>query len=158
MLPAASLYHSFAMQKHSKKQDAPFSRPFGATENDAQKLHALWLLPMIVVRNPAHEVLRPNTDSKKPFPLRSRALRALAPCGMHTAPSQKKRMRFAPSKAYKAFPRIFGKKREREGDWNRESLADEKIFISLHETVQKTGSGREVVKGILETNQGGTRR
>ena len=47
----------FAMQKHSKKQDAPFSRPFGATENDAQKLHALWLLPMIVVRNPAHEVL-----------------------------------------------------------------------------------------------------
>ena len=45
------------MQKHSKKQDAPFSRPFGATEKDAQKLHALWLLPMIVVRNPAHEVL-----------------------------------------------------------------------------------------------------
>ncbi|MCI5754108.1 MAG: hypothetical protein MR033_05710, partial [Clostridiales bacterium] len=48
-----------AMQKHSKKQDAPFSRPFGATENDAQKLHALWLLPMIVVRNTAHEVLCP---------------------------------------------------------------------------------------------------
>ncbi|MCI5753041.1 MAG: hypothetical protein MR033_00160, partial [Clostridiales bacterium] len=47
----------FAMQKHSKKQDAPFSRPFGATENDAQKLHALWLLPMIGVRNTAHEVL-----------------------------------------------------------------------------------------------------
>ena len=46
----------FAMQKHSKKQDAPFSRPFGATENDAQKLHALWLLPMIVVCNTAHEV------------------------------------------------------------------------------------------------------
>ncbi|MCI5993214.1 MAG: hypothetical protein MRZ24_04175 [Clostridiales bacterium] len=45
------------MQKQSKKQDAPFSRPFGANENDAQKLHALWLLPMIVVRNPAHEVL-----------------------------------------------------------------------------------------------------
>ncbi|MCI5754514.1 MAG: hypothetical protein MR033_07870, partial [Clostridiales bacterium] len=45
------------MQKHSKKQDAPFSRPFGATENDAQKLHALWRLPMIVVRNTAHEVL-----------------------------------------------------------------------------------------------------
>ena len=44
------------MQKHSKKQDAPFSRPFGATENDAQNLHALWLLPMTVVRNPAHEV------------------------------------------------------------------------------------------------------
>ncbi|MDD7537500.1 MAG: hypothetical protein PUJ93_00735, partial [Oscillospiraceae bacterium] len=40
----------------AKKQDAPFSRPFGATENDAQKLHALWLLPMIVVRNTAHEV------------------------------------------------------------------------------------------------------
>ena len=52
----------FAMQKHSKKQDAPFSRPFGATENDAQKLHALWLLPMIVVRNPAHEVLSPDTE------------------------------------------------------------------------------------------------
>ena len=50
----------FAMQKHSKKQDAPFSRPFGATENDAQKLHALWLLPMIVVRNPAHEVFCPE--------------------------------------------------------------------------------------------------
>ncbi|MBS7227730.1 MAG: hypothetical protein KIG29_05375, partial [Oscillospiraceae bacterium] len=32
-------------------------RPFGATEKDAQKLHALWLLPMIVVRNTAHEVL-----------------------------------------------------------------------------------------------------
>ena len=43
----------------AKKQDAPFSRPFGATENDAQKLHALWLLPMIVVRNTAHEVLCP---------------------------------------------------------------------------------------------------
>ena len=41
----------------AKKQDAPFSRPFGATENDAQKLHALWLWPMIVVRNTAHEVL-----------------------------------------------------------------------------------------------------
>ena len=38
------------MQKHSKKQDAPFPRPFGATENDAQKLHAHDLLPMIVVR------------------------------------------------------------------------------------------------------------
>ena len=49
-------YH-FAMQKHSKKQDAPFSRPFGATEHDAQKLHAIWLLTIIVVRNPAHEVL-----------------------------------------------------------------------------------------------------
>ncbi|MDY3860413.1 MAG: hypothetical protein SO014_07265, partial [Candidatus Limivicinus sp.] len=47
----------FAMQKHSKQQDAPFSRPFGASENDAQKLHALRLLPMTVVRNPAHEVL-----------------------------------------------------------------------------------------------------
>ena len=47
----------FAMQKHSKKQDAPFSRPFGATENDTQKLHALWLLPMLVARNTAHEVL-----------------------------------------------------------------------------------------------------
>ena len=47
----------FAMQKHSKKQDAPFSRPFGAIENNAQKLHALRLLPMIVVRNTAHEVL-----------------------------------------------------------------------------------------------------
>ncbi|MDD5913571.1 MAG: hypothetical protein PUC62_04710, partial [Oscillospiraceae bacterium] len=45
----------------AKKQDAPFSRPFGATENDAQKLHALWLLPMIVVRNTAHEVLCGNT-------------------------------------------------------------------------------------------------
>ena len=44
------------MQKPSKKQDAPLSRPFGATENDAQNLHALRLLPMIVVRNPAHEV------------------------------------------------------------------------------------------------------
>ena len=33
----------FAMQKHSKK--------------DAQKLHALWLLPFIAVRNTAHEVL-----------------------------------------------------------------------------------------------------
>ena len=43
----------------AKIQDAPFSRPFGATENDAQKLHALWLLPMIVVRNTAHEVLCP---------------------------------------------------------------------------------------------------
>ena len=46
----------FAMQKHSKKQDASFSRPFGATEKDAQTLHALWLFPMIVVRDPAHEV------------------------------------------------------------------------------------------------------
>ena len=45
----------------AKKQDAPFSRPFGATENDAQKLHALLLLPMIVVRNTAHEVLCENT-------------------------------------------------------------------------------------------------
>ena len=27
----------------AKQQDEPFSRPFGATENDAQKLHALWL-------------------------------------------------------------------------------------------------------------------
>ena len=43
----------------AKQQDAPFSRPFGATEKDAQKLHALWLLPMIVVRNTAHEVLCP---------------------------------------------------------------------------------------------------
>ena len=41
----------------AKQQDAPFSRPFGATENDAQKLHALWLLPVIVVCNTAHEVL-----------------------------------------------------------------------------------------------------
>ena len=47
----------FAMQKHSKQQDASFSRPFGATEHDAQKLHVLWLLPMIVVRKTAHEVL-----------------------------------------------------------------------------------------------------
>ena len=45
------------MQKHSDKQDAPFSRPCGATENDAQKLHARRLLPVIVVRNIAHEVL-----------------------------------------------------------------------------------------------------
>ena len=42
----------------AKTQDAPFFRPFGATENHAQKLHALWLLPMTVVRNTAHEVLR----------------------------------------------------------------------------------------------------
>ena len=47
------------MQKHSKKYDAPFSRPFGATENDAQKLHAFRLLPIIVVRNTAYEVLCP---------------------------------------------------------------------------------------------------
>ena len=47
------------MQKHSKKYDAPFSRPFGATKNDAQKLHAFRLLPIIVVRNTAYEVLCP---------------------------------------------------------------------------------------------------
>ena len=40
----------------AKKQDAPVSRPFGTTEKDAQKLHALWLLPMTAVRNTAHEV------------------------------------------------------------------------------------------------------
>ncbi|MDD7537775.1 MAG: hypothetical protein PUJ93_02175 [Oscillospiraceae bacterium] len=40
-IPLTSVSDIFAMQKHSKKQDAPFSRPFGATENDAQKLHAL---------------------------------------------------------------------------------------------------------------------
>ena len=50
----------FTMQKHSKIEDAPFSRPFGATENDAQKLHELWLFPMIAVRNTAHEDLYSN--------------------------------------------------------------------------------------------------
>lgn len=40
----------------ANKLDAPFSRPFGATEKDAQILHALELLPMIVVCNTAHEV------------------------------------------------------------------------------------------------------
>ena len=52
------LYCLFLLCKSiAKIQDVPFSRPFGATEKDAQKLHALWLLPMIVVRNTAHEVL-----------------------------------------------------------------------------------------------------
>ena len=56
-LPPGGMRLVFAMQKHSDKQDAPFSRPCGATENDAQKLHARRLLPVIVVRNIAHEVL-----------------------------------------------------------------------------------------------------
>ena len=45
----------------ANNQDAPFSRPCGATENDAQKLHARWLLPMIGVHNTAHEVLSAAT-------------------------------------------------------------------------------------------------
>lgn len=31
------------MQKHSKRENAPFFRPFGASEKDVQKLHALHL-------------------------------------------------------------------------------------------------------------------
>ena len=47
----------------AKNQDAPFSRPHqGGTENDAQKLHALWLLPMIVVRR--HEIFLPKPLDK----------------------------------------------------------------------------------------------
>ena len=30
----------FAMQKHSKIRNVPFPRPYGATGNDAPKLHA----------------------------------------------------------------------------------------------------------------------
>ena len=62
------------MQKHSKKKDALFSRPFGATENDAQKLHALRLLPVIVVRNTAHEVLYPILKSCHDTPVQSVAM------------------------------------------------------------------------------------
>ena len=54
------------MQKHRKKQDAPFSHPFRATENDAQKLHARRLLPMIVVRNTAREVLYEKSGAVYP--------------------------------------------------------------------------------------------
>ncbi len=40
----------------TKNENAPFPRPFGATGNDAQKLHAQRHLPVFVVHCTAHEV------------------------------------------------------------------------------------------------------
>ena len=52
----------FCYVKHSKNLNVPFPRPFGATGNDARKLHAHGFARFCGVLS-AHEVLRPSAAS-----------------------------------------------------------------------------------------------